>query len=131
MKKILIILTVIICFCENTHAQLLNFAANYKFEAAYDTDDDETQLQGVPPKINLVVCSSNFFGVFQSNCSYRQYIPGMDWSEYVTMDYYGINNQGWYSYGFAGMVVNISHNTERARVYASWYNGCYAQYRKL
>ncbi|MBO5614150.1 MAG: hypothetical protein J5905_06555 [Prevotella sp.] len=128
MKKICVLIISLFVF-EIASAQLLNGGGDFKFVAAYGSDGYETELPGHTNKVNVMIVTTNFFGVAQTSCSYAEYnlVTGM-LGGYITFDNYIGKRNGWHVYSWNGNFIFVDDEFERIRVKMAFYNGKYCEY---
>lgn len=113
------------------NAQLLSGSSDYVFTSVYDSDGDETEMPGHPNTINVMVVTSNFFGILQTSCSYAEYnLMTGNMSGYITFNEYRGVRYGWHIYSWNGSFVYIKNDWSKVRVQMSYYNGNFCEYRK-
>lgn len=112
-------------------AQMQSGGSDYVFCEAYDSDGDETEMLGHPNRINVMIVTTAFFGVLQSNLSYAEYNPMTGTlGQYITFDSYRGQRNGWHIYSWNGHVIYIRNDWSRIRVQLSFYQGNYCEYRR-
>ena len=116
----------------SANAQLQSGASDYLFTGVFDSDGDETEMPGHPNKINIMVVTTNFFGISQTNCSYGEYdLMTGNLRGYITLySYRGVRN-GWHIYSWNGNFVYIKNDWSKVRVQMTFYKGNYCEYRKM
>lgn len=118
--------------CLTANAQLQSGNSDYLFTGVYDSNGYETEMSGHPNKVNILVITTNFFGILQTACSYGEYNPMTgNIGGYLNLESYrGVRN-GWHIYSWNGNFVYIKNDWSKVRVQMSFYNGNFCEYRRM